>query len=93
MTTEVKHKAVLKGGEWLIKTSTPADIFIPEEFDDEQRMISDMCDQFLDKEVFPILDRIDDLEPGLMKSLVQKTGELEGCPCSRGACAGAASAP
>lgn len=75
MATEVKQKAVIKGGEWLIKTSAPEDIFIPEDFDDEQRMISDMCDQFLDKEVFPNLDRIDALEKGLMKSLVQKAGE------------------
>ena len=34
-----------------------------------------MCDQFLDAEVYPILDRIDNLEPGLMKSLVTKAGE------------------
>ena len=32
-----------------------------------------MCNQFLDKEVYPILDRIDALEPGLMKSLVDKS--------------------
>ena len=65
----------MKGGEWLIKGSSPADTFIPEDFSEEQRMIRDMCDQFLDKEVYPILDRIDNLEPGLMKSLVQKAGE------------------
>ena len=35
-------------------------------------MIKDMCNQFLEAEVMPILDRIDALEPGLMKSLVQK---------------------
>jgi len=38
-------------------------------------MIRDMCDQFLDAEVYPILDRIDNLEPGLMKSLLTKAGE------------------
>src|SRR6476659_7910660 len=38
-------------------------------------MIRDMCNQFLNSEVMPILDRIDALEPGLMRSLVQKTGE------------------
>ena len=38
-------------------------------------MIRDMCNQFLDTEVMPILDRIDTLEPGLMRSLVQKAGE------------------
>jgi len=75
MTPDVKSKSVLKGGEWLIKESSDADIFIPENFSEEQIMIRDMCNQFLNSEVIPILDRIDALEPGLMRSLVQKTGE------------------
>src|SRR5215208_3235706 len=65
----------LKGGEWLLKDSEPASTFIPEDFSEEQLMIRDMCEQFLDKEVYPILDRIDALEQGLMKSLVAKAGE------------------
>ncbi|MGZ3879923.1 MAG: acyl-CoA dehydrogenase family protein [Flavisolibacter sp.] len=68
-------KQALKGGEWLIKESEPPDIFIPEDFTEEQRMIRDMCDQFLNTEVWPNLDRIDSMEPGLMKSLLQKAGE------------------
>src|SRR6186997_852509 len=75
MSTEVKQSAVLKGGEWLIKESSPFDVFTPENFSEEQKMIRDMCDQFLDAEIYPILDRIDNLEPGLMKSLVAKAGE------------------
>ena len=65
----------IKGGEWLVKESDPAATFIPENFDEEQQMISDMCTRFLDTEVFPLLDRIDSMETGLMKSLVQKAGE------------------
>jgi alkylation response protein AidB-like acyl-CoA dehydrogenase len=75
MSTDVKTKSVLKGGEWLVKESSAFDTFIPEDFSEEQSMIRDMCNQFLDTEVVPILDRIDALEPGLMRSLVQKTGE------------------
>ena len=75
MSTNVKTKAVLKGGEWLVKESSAFDTFIPEDFSEEQSMIRDMCNQFLDTEVVPILDRIDALEPGLMRSLVQRTGE------------------
>ncbi|MER3498350.1 MAG: acyl-CoA dehydrogenase [Chitinophagaceae bacterium] len=73
MATDAMAKQVIKGGEWLVKEST--DTFIPENFSEEQVMIKDMCNQFLDAEVLPILDRIDNLEPGLMKSLVQKAGE------------------
>jgi len=75
MGTETKSKTVLKGGEWLVKESLPSEIYIPEDFTEEQQMIRDMCIQFLDAEVYPILDRIDNLEPGLMKSLLTKAGE------------------
>jgi len=69
-------KQSLKGGEWLIRESHPSETFIPEEFSEEQQMIRAMCMQFLDTEVFPIIERIDSLEQGLMPSLVKKTGEL-----------------
>lgn len=75
MNAAAETKTVLKGGEWLVKESSPFETFTPEDFGEEQLMIRDMCDQFLDAEVFPILDRIDNLEPGLMKSLVTKAGE------------------
>lgn len=75
MSTEAATKTVLKGGEWLVKESSPFETFIAEEFNEEQLMIKDMCNQFLDAEIYPNLDRIDDLEPGLMKSLVSKAGE------------------
>ena len=75
MSAATGTKTVLKGGEWLVKESLPADTFTPEDFGEEQLMIRDMCDQFLDAEVYPILDRIDNLEPGLMQSLVKKAGE------------------
>src|SRR5262245_16141712 len=75
MSAVTKTKAVLKGGEWLVKESSPFETFIPENFSEEQIMIRDMCQQFLDMEVLPILDRIDALEQGLMRSLVTKAGE------------------
>jgi len=70
------NNKVLKGGEFLLKESKAADVFILEEFDEEQKMIAGMCQDFLEKEVFPNLDKIDGMEPGLMRSLVAKSGEL-----------------
>lgn len=72
MSTATK---TVKGGEWLIKQSQPSETFTPEEFNEEQLMIKDMCNQFLDSEIYPNLEKIDSLEPGLMKSLVEKAGE------------------
>ncbi len=67
--------AARKGGEWLLKESEPSDTFIPEDLTEEQKMIRDMCDQFLKTEVMTILDRIDNQEPGLMRSLLKKAGD------------------
>ena len=75
MSTATATKTVLKGAEWLVKESLPFESFTPENFNEEQFMIRDMCNQFLEAEIYPILDRIDSLEPGLMKSLVTKAGE------------------
>lgn len=75
MATEAQTAVTLKGAEWLIRESAPEGTFIPEEFNEEQKMVMDMCHSFLDAEVLPILDRIDNLEPGLMPSLMDKAGE------------------
>ena len=72
-TTE---KKALQGGEFLIRESDPQDIFIPEEFNEEQRMIGESSTEFLQQNVWPQLDRIDALEEGLMPSLLEKAGEL-----------------
>ena len=69
-------KEALKGGEFLIKESEVQDIFIPEEFTEEQRAMADACKDFIKKEIHPIIHRIDSLEEGLMRSLMQKAGEL-----------------
>ncbi len=70
------EKTHTKGGEFIIKDTEAADIFIPEEFDEEQLMIKKTCEDFLQVEVNPNLDRIDKLEEGLMPSLLDKAGEL-----------------
>ncbi len=72
---ETATVSTLKGGEWLIKPATADDIFTPEDFTEEQIMIRDMCLQFLEAEVIPVMDRIDKAEPGLMPSLMDKAGE------------------
>lgn len=67
--------AALKGGEWIIRESEAASVFVPEDFSEEQKMIMDMCTSFVNTEVLPLIDRIDNLEPGLMPSLIDKAGE------------------
>ncbi len=69
-------KKTIKGGEFLITETTYEDVFIPEEFDEEQKMIAQTCRDFLVAEINPILDRIDSQEEGLMPALMDKAGEL-----------------
>jgi alkylation response protein AidB-like acyl-CoA dehydrogenase len=69
-------KKTIKGGEFLIAETTYQDVFIPEEFDEEQQMIAQTCRDFLVQEINPILDRIDSQEEGLMPALMDKAGEL-----------------
>lgn len=66
----------LKGGEFVISATDPQSVFVPEEFSEEHRMMADMAHEFLVQHVYPHLDRIDALEPGLMPSLLDKAGEL-----------------
>lgn len=66
----------IKGGEFIIRDTASSDIFIPENWTEEQRMIAGMCDDFIKTEINPILDRIDSMEEGLMPSLMEKAGEL-----------------
>lgn len=75
MSEEVKNNAI-KGGEFVIRETPYTDIFIPEEFDEEAKMIRQTCIDFLDTEVLNKLDRIDAQEEGLMQSLMDKSGEL-----------------
>lgn len=72
---ETKTQA-LQGGEFLIRESDPQDIFIPEEFNEEQLMIAQTCVEFLQQHVWNQLDDIDHQKEGLMADLLNKAGEL-----------------
>ncbi|MBL7705913.1 MAG: acyl-CoA dehydrogenase family protein [Taibaiella sp.] len=69
-------KQAIKGGEFIIKATAAEDIFIPEQWTEEQQMLKQTAQDFLEQEVFPNLDRIDSLEEGLMPSIVEKAGAL-----------------
>ncbi len=66
---------ILKGGEFLIKEIEAQDVFIPEEFNEEQRMIAQTINEFLEAEVYPNLDKIDNMEDDIMPKLLKKAGE------------------
>jgi alkylation response protein AidB-like acyl-CoA dehydrogenase len=69
-------KKVLKSGEFLVENIEANDVFIPEEFNEEQRMIAQTCQDFLNTEVYPNVDKVDKQDRELMKSMLKKSGEL-----------------
>lgn len=77
MNTALETKRAIKGGEFLIRETQAHEIFIPEEFTEEQKMIAQTCKDFLKQEVYPHLDLIDSQkDPKLMPSLLDKAGAL-----------------
>ncbi len=73
----VEKKVSIKGGEFLIKEVEAQDIFIPEEFTEEQLMIAETCRDFIRTEVAPRFAEIDEAKsPELMTTLMTKAGEL-----------------
>lgn len=72
-----KEKTVLRGGEFLVKDSDPMDIFTPEEWNEEQRNIKEMIEDFLQQEVLPQVEAMDKWEdPDILPNLLKKAGEL-----------------
>jgi alkylation response protein AidB-like acyl-CoA dehydrogenase len=67
----------IQGGEFLIRETEAQDIFIPEEFNEEQRMMAQACQDFIDTEINPNIEEIDSMKnPELVPSLFKKAGEL-----------------
>jgi alkylation response protein AidB-like acyl-CoA dehydrogenase len=66
----------IKGGAFLIQDTDFREIFIPENWNEEQKMIADMCNDFIKQEVTPNLEAIDKQTEGLMPGLLDKAGAL-----------------
>jgi len=72
----MENTGILKSGEFLVREIDPEDIFIPEEYDEEQLMIAQTCRDFLEAEVYPHMEQLEKGDRELMKSLLKKSGEL-----------------
>jgi alkylation response protein AidB-like acyl-CoA dehydrogenase len=67
---------LFKGGEFLIVDASPEEIFTPEDFSKEQRMIAQSAEEFGVGEVIPQREELGTLNPDLIKGLLKKAGEL-----------------
>jgi alkylation response protein AidB-like acyl-CoA dehydrogenase len=72
----MENDKILKSGEFLVRESEFKSVFIPEEFNEEQRMIAQTCSDFLEAEVYPNLEKVEKSDRELMKTILKKSGEL-----------------
>ena len=73
--TDTKHS--IKGGEFLVRETNAQEVFIPEEFSEEQKMMAQACQDFIDTEIHPNVDAIDSMkDPNLVPTIFKKAGEL-----------------
>lgn len=76
MSTDTINKALLKGAHFLLQEGRAEEIFTPEDFSEEQKMIADTTTQFVEQDYQPLADRLEQGEHDLNKDLLQKLGEL-----------------
>jgi alkylation response protein AidB-like acyl-CoA dehydrogenase len=74
--TDVKRPAEVRGGAWLLEDAADGDVFTPEQVSDEHRLMAQTTDEFIDAEVLPNLDRLENKDWQLARQLIRRCGEL-----------------
>jgi len=68
--------STLRGGEWLLQPSSSDSLFTPEKLTDEHRLIGRTTQEFVQNEVLPVLDKLEQKDWELARRLVQRGGDL-----------------
>jgi len=76
MSDVLADKQEIKGGEFLIKEAQGQQTFIPEQFDEEQKMIQETISEFIDSEITPHTEAIEKQKNDIGADILQKFGEL-----------------
>ena len=75
-TTAPTAPPTLRGGEWLLQATDAGQVFTPERLTDEHKLIGQTTREFVDNEVLPQLDRLEEKDWALARRLVERAGEL-----------------
>src|ERR1044071_2688035 len=76
MVTATLNRTAAKGGSFLLETPAAADVFTPADMTDDQKLIGQTAEEFVTKEVLPLVKDLENKKPGLMAELVRKGGEV-----------------
>jgi alkylation response protein AidB-like acyl-CoA dehydrogenase len=76
MATSVINRTAAKGGSFLLESPEPQDVFTPADLTDDQKLIGQTAEEFVTKEVLPVVKELENKKAGLMAELVRKGGEV-----------------
>jgi alkylation response protein AidB-like acyl-CoA dehydrogenase len=76
MATATITKPAAKGGSFLLESALPQDVFTPADLTDDQKLIGQTAEEFVTKEVMPLVKDLENKKPGLMAEMVRKGAEL-----------------
>jgi alkylation response protein AidB-like acyl-CoA dehydrogenase len=76
MATATVVKAAAKGGSFLLESPLPSEVFTVADLTDDQKLIGQTAEEFVVKEVFPLVKDLENKKPGLMAELVRKAAAL-----------------
>ena len=76
LATTTAESTILRGGEWLLHSSDPANVFTPEQLTDEHRLIARTAEAFVANEVLPVLDKLEQKDWTLARQLVRRAADL-----------------
>jgi alkylation response protein AidB-like acyl-CoA dehydrogenase len=76
MATATINRTAAKGGSFLLESPLPQDVFTPADLTDDHKLIGQTAEEFVVKEVMPVVKELENKKPGLMAELVRKAAEL-----------------
>ncbi|MGS2763303.1 acyl-CoA dehydrogenase family protein [Sinomicrobium sp. M5D2P9] len=76
METQAEKDNILRGGQFLVKETACEDVFTPEDFSEEQKMMRDTVKDFIDREVWPNKERFEKKDYAFTEEIMRKAGEL-----------------
>src|SRR3984893_17473365 len=76
MAAATRTKPAAKGGSFLLESPLPEDVFTPADLSDDQRLIGQTAEEFVTKEVLPLIPDLEQHKEGLIARVMKKAGEL-----------------
>jgi alkylation response protein AidB-like acyl-CoA dehydrogenase len=77
MATAPVSQTLNRGGAFLITSCRPEDVFTPADFSDDQRLIGQTAEEFVQKEVMPAIPELEaHKDEQLMAQMLKKAGEI-----------------